>query len=197
MAALNHPQPGSTITVEPIREMKHIKSIKKLLSDSPRNFTIFTIGINTNLRASDLVKLKVGHLKHLKPGDHFELREKKTQKKRCITINKPVYEAVQALLITMPGANDDNYIFASRKGGGPLTVSYLNSLVKKWAEMINLHGNYGSHSLRKTFGFIHRTVFGTDIPTLMTMFNHSTQKQTLAYLCIQPDEIKDAYLREI
>jgi hypothetical protein len=31
----------------------------------------------------------------------------------------------------------------------------------------------------------------------MHMFNHSTQKQTLEYLCIQPEEIKDAYMREI
>ena len=27
------------------------------------------------------------------------------------------------------------------------------------------------------------------------MFNHSTQRQTLDYLCIQADEIKDAYMK--
>lgn len=197
MAALNRPQKGSTIKAEPIRGLKHIKSIKKLLSDSPRNLAIFTIGINTNLRASDLLKLKVGHMKYLNPGDHFELREKKTRKKRSITINKTVYKAVQALLAEMPDADDDDFLFPSQKGRGALCVPYLNSLVKKWAGLINLRGNYGSHSLRKTFGYIHRTEFNTDIPTLMTMFNHATQRQTLDYLCIQPDEIQDAYLREI
>ena len=197
MATTNHPQKGSTIKVEPIRDLKHIKSIKKLLADSPRDLAIFTVGINTNLRASDLVKLKIGDLRHLVPGDHFELREKKTQKKRSITVNKTVYDAVQALLGTMPDAADTDYLFPSRKGGGPLTVPYLNSLVKEWARMINLRGNYGSHTLRKTFGYIHRTVFNTDIPTLMTMFNHATQKQTLDYLCVQPDEVQNAYLREI
>jgi hypothetical protein len=30
---------------------------------------------------------------------------------------------------------------------------------------------------------------------LMVMFNHSTQRQTLDYLCIQAEEIKDAYMR--
>jgi hypothetical protein len=44
---------------------------------------------------------------------------------------------------------------------------------------------------------MHRTVNMTDLPTLMTMFNHSTQKQTLAYLWIQPEEIKSAYLFEL
>lgn len=31
----------------------------------------------------------------------------------------------------------------------------------------------------------------------MTIFNHSSQKQTLTYLGIQPIEITDAYIREI
>ena len=29
----------------------------------------------------------------------------------------------------------------------------------------------------------------------MVMFNHSSQKQTLDYLCIQPEEIKNAYMQ--
>ena len=31
----------------------------------------------------------------------------------------------------------------------------------------------------------------------MTVCNHSTQKQTLDYLCVQPEEIKDIYLNEL
>lgn len=197
MAALNHPQKGSRIKVEPIKTLKDIKSIKRLLSDQPRNLAIFTIGINTNLRASDLLKLKVGDLRYLESGQSFELKEKKTKKIRSITINKSVHISIHDLLATLPDATDDNYLFQSRKGSASLTVPTLNALVKEWASMVNLRGNYGSHSLRKTFGYIHRTVFNTDIPTLMSMFNHSTQKQTLDYLCIQPDEIKNAYMREI
>jgi integrase len=193
----NHPAPGSTIKVEPIRNLRDIAKIKRKLANKPRDFAIFVAGINTNLRASDLRKIKVGQVRHLKPGDTFDLKEKKTSKHRGITINPAVYEAIQNLLNTMPDAQDDNYLFPSRKGGGALTVSYLNSLVKGWADEIGLKGNFGSHTLRKTFGYIHRTEFGTDIPTLMELFNHSSQKQTLAYLGIQPQEIQDAYMREI
>jgi len=32
---------------------------------------------------------------------------------------------------------------------------------------------------------------------LMTVFNHSTQRETLDYLCIQPEEIKNIYLNEL
>ena len=155
------------------------------------------MGINTNLRASDVLKITVGQVKNVKVGDHFKVREQKTNKERNITMNKTVYDAVQDLLASIPDAADSDFLFRSRKGVDALCVPYLNSLVKGWCKAINLRGNFGSHTLRKTFGYIHRTVFNTDIPTLMTMFNHSTQKQTLVYLGIQPSEIKEAYLKEI
>lgn len=197
MQANNRPQKGSTIKVEPIRELKDIKLIKRLLADKPRDLAIFTLGINTNLRAGDLLQITVSQVRHLQPGDHFTVREQKTGKVREVTINKMVHHTLQGLLQAMQVAGDDDFLFQSRKGRGALCVSYLNSLVKAWCREVNLKGNYGSHTLRKTFGYVHRTVFNTDLPTLMQMFNHSSQKQTLSYLGIQPSEIKDAYLREI
>lgn len=197
----NHPVKGSSIRVDPIRDLKDIKLIKKILIERPRDFALFVLGINTNLRASDLLRIRVGDVRYLKPGEYFTLREKKTLKLRSITINKAVFDAIRQLLEDEQNVVDVDYLFRSRKkqsaSGGMLTVSYLNSLVKSWCREINLRGNYGSHTLRKTFGYIHRTVFGTDIPTLMEMFNHSSQRQTLTYLGIQSCEIKDAYLKEI
>lgn len=199
MQAANHPQKGDSIKVEPIRDQKDIKNIKKLLADKPRDLAIFTLGINTNLRASDLLQIKVGMVRNIAVGDHFTIsQEKKTSKERIITINRTVHETIKNLLSTMPADTQDSApLFQSRKGGTPLCVPYLNGLVKSWCKEINLMGNYGSHTLRKTFGYTHRTVHGTDIPTLMQMFNHSSQKQTLTYLGIQPSEIRDAYLKEI
>ena len=197
MGNLNHPKTGETIKVDPIRKRKDIQLVKKMLEDHPRNLAIFTLGINTNLRASDLIALKVGQVRHLMTGDHFKTKERKTGKPRQITINNAVYKVVQALLETMPTASDVDPLFQSRKGGAALTPQAIHALVKGWCHQINLRGNYGSHTLRKTFGYMHRTIHGTDIPTLMTMFNHSSQRQTLAYLGIQPEEIKDAYLKEI
>jgi integrase len=214
MAALNHPKKDSKIKVEPIRTAKDIKAIKRLLADIPRDLAIFTLGINTNLRASDILKVTVGMVRNLKPEDHFTIRETKTDKERSITVNQTVHRAIQCLLATMPDAGDDELLFQSRKGKprktilcsngtvrqpskGEISVPSLNGMVKGWCKEINLTGNYGSHTLRKTFGYMHRTVNKTDLPTLMTMFNHSSQKQTLKYLCIQPDEIKSAYLFEL
>jgi len=65
----NHPKKGSQIKVAPIKKLKDFKAIKKILANKPRDLALFTIGINTNLRASDLLRLKVGQVKDLKAGD--------------------------------------------------------------------------------------------------------------------------------
>jgi len=197
----NRPQKGSTIKVDPIREPKDIRLIKELLTDRPRDFAIFTLGINTSLKASDLLRITVGQVCHLKPGEYFTTHEQDAGKVRDVTVNRNVHEAIQGLLQTMPEAGNGEFLFQSRKGRDALCVSYLNSLVKAWCREVDLTGNFGCHTLRKTFGYIHHTVFNTDIPTLTQMFNHASQKQTLIYLGIQPNEIKgsikEAYLMEI
>lgn len=197
MAGRNHPQIGDEIKVDPIRDLKNIKAIKRLLADQPRDLALFTVGINTNLRASDILRIAVGQVRGLNAEDHFTIREKKTGKEKNVTINKTVHEAIGRLLDTMPDAADEDPLFRSRKGKAAIGVPYLNALVKSWCKEINLTGNYGSHTLRKTFGFMHRTINKTDLPTLMQMFNHSTQKQTLTYLGIQAEKIKSAYLFEL
>ena len=190
----NHPKKGSTIKVQPITDIKDIKLIKKLLDDKPRDLCLFTLGINTNLRASDLLWIKAGQVRGLKPGGELVLREKKTGKERRITLNKTVINTIQRLLGSREYLDDD-YLFSSKRG--VLTVPSLNRLVKSWCRTINLRGNYGTHTLRKTFGYHQRVTFGMGLPELMTVFNHSSQKQTLDYLCVQPDEVKSLYLNEI
>ena len=187
----NHPKKGSTIKVEPIRCLKDIKSIKRFLQDSPRDFCLFTLGINTNLRASDLLAITAGIVRN---KDELVLKEKKTGKERRITLNTITQKAIQRLLASRK-YDDDDRLFQGQRG--PLTGPTVNRLVKGWCKAINLKGNYGSHTLRKTFGYHQRVTFGRGLPELMTVFNHSTQKQTLDYLCVQPEEIKDIYLNEL
>lgn len=196
MKKSNHPQKGARIAVEPICKTKDIKLIKKMLQDSPRNACIFTLGINTNLRASDLLKIKAGQVKHLQAGDEITLKEKKTGKTRRINLNGTCTAVIDRLLKSRP-YNDDDLLFLSQRKNKDLTVSSLSQLVKKWCREINLKGNYASHTLRKTWGYHQRVTFNVGIPELMVCFNHTSQKQTLNYLCIQPEEIKRVYENEL
>lgn len=195
--SINHPQPGSSIRVEPIRKLKDVALIKRLLADRPRDLCIFVIGVNTNLRGGDLLRITVGDVRHLSVGESFVVRERKTGKLRRVTINAAVHNVLHTLLANRPGAVDEEYLFISKKTGSRLTVSALHKMVKGWCRQINLVGNFGSHTLRKTWGYMMRTQHGVDIPTLMTIFNHATQRQTLAYLGIQESDVQECYLREI
>ncbi len=190
----NRPRQGDQIKVEPIRKRKDIENIKKLLADNARDSALFTLGINTNLRASDLLRIRAGQVRDLKPGDSIQLKEKKTGKFRMVTLNKACIQAIQRLLASRPYSDQDLLFLGQR---GPLTVPSVHRLVKGWCRDINLKGNYGSHTLRKTWGYHQRVSFGTDIPRLMVCYNHSTQRQTLDYLCIQPEEIKGVYENEL
>jgi len=192
---LNHPEKGAKIKVEPIRSLKDIKAIKKLLSDKPRDLALFTIGINTNLRASDLLGLKVNQVRGIKLMGEIEVREKKTGKPRRLTFNKSCIEVIQGLLASK-AYQDEDYLFQSQRGD-VLTVPSVNRLVKEWCGAINLNGAYGSHTLRKTWGYHQRVTFGAGLPELMECFNHSTQRQTLGYLCIQPEEIRSVYANQL
>jgi integrase len=192
----NHPEKGSKIKVEPIRKLKDIKSIKKQLNDNPRNYCLFAMGVNTALRAGDLVNIKVGDVRHLKAGDTLELKEQKTKKNRQVTLNKTVVDAIQCL-IKDEKLKDNESLFKGQRGNQALTVPSVHRLVKSWCKSINLKGNYGSHTLRKTFGYHQRVTFSHDLATLVDVFGHSSQKQTLQYLCIQSDEIKSVYLNEL
>ena len=194
----NHPKKGDHIKVEPICKLEDIDFIKKILAAFPRDLLLFTLGINTNLRASDLVRLTIGQVRYLKPLEDLEIREKKTGKLRRISLNKVVVEAINGFIITLPENAPDNFpLFPSQRGGKALVVSSVHRLVKDWCHKAKLHGNYGSHTLRKTWGYHQRATFGVGIPTLMVCFNHGNQRQTLDYLCVQPEEVKSVYAHEL
>lgn len=191
----NRPEPGSDIRVEPIKKFRDIKSIKKLLADKPRDLALFVLGINTNLRAGDLLRITVGQVRDLKNMGEITLTETKTRKKRRISLNRSCIDAIRGYLDTQHPRPDSDRLFVGQRGA--LTVPTVNRLVKSWCRAINLQGNYGSHTLRKTWGYHQRVTFGVDLPRLMQCYNHSTQRQTLEYLCIQPEEIRDVYANEL
>ncbi|MBW4541596.1 MAG: tyrosine-type recombinase/integrase [Myxacorys chilensis ATA2-1-KO14] len=190
----HHPSPGSVLTVEPIRDKKAIERIKKLLRDHPRDLCLFILGINTAYRANELLSLTVGQVRRLQPGDLLRVKQSKTGKFRSVTINGAVVKAVSQHLTVNP-LPDDTYLFQGKRGC--LTVPTVSTMVKTWCQHSGLKGNYGSHTLRKTWGYWQRMERGTAVPLLMEAFGHATQQQTLAYLGIQAEEIAQIYELEL
>lgn len=202
----NNPKRGSVIVVEPIKELRAIARIKAALADRPRDLALFVVGINTALRASDLLALTAGQVRAIladgedgglvleRMADGGLVRERKTSKLRRVTFNGAARAALTRLLATREYEAAEP-VFQGQRGA--MSASYLCRLVAGWCADVGLKGHFGSHSLRKTWGYQQRVTFGTDIPTLMQALGHATQRQTLTYLCIQPDEIKGAFANEL
>ncbi|MBL4711703.1 MAG: tyrosine-type recombinase/integrase [Gammaproteobacteria bacterium] len=192
----NHPRKGSSIKVEPIRDIEDIWQIKRFLHDHPRDLCLFVLGINTAFRASELLSITVGQVEHSCLGDLLEIKQRKTGKYRAVALNRSAITAIRFWLNAYPESHrrPESALFRSRTGEA-LKVPTVTRMVKKWAEMAGLRGNYGSHSLRKTWGYHQRVQMSTAVPILMEAFGHSNQKQTLDYLGIQSGEIMDIYLK--
>ena len=185
----HHPQKGASIRVEPIRSKRHIANIKRILADKPRDLCLFTLGINTAFRANELLDIKVGQVRYLRVGDTLTIKQRKTGKYRAVVLNDNVIDAMTNYLRHTPLSDEDDLFTGLR---GPLTVPTVNRLVKTWCADVGLKGNYGSHSMRKTWGYWQRQN-GADILNLVEAFGHATQRQTMAYLGLQPEDVMKLY----
>ena len=111
-------------------------------------------------------------------------------------MNKPVYDALKEYLEKRK-PDDNDYLFKSRKGIKPITVQAANNKVKQWTSAINLKGNYGAHSLRKTWGYFQRTVYGVGFELICKRFNHSSPSITMRYLGIEDREVQDLLMNGV
>lgn len=195
-------------TVEPIRDIKTIKSLRTLLKgQSLRNELLFILGINVGLRISDILKLKFSDLVYpnFKIKDSCSIVEKKTGKTNKFYVGSTVKKALEHYIEEVKIESLDEYIFKSRKGENkPISRQHAWYILNTAAEMVGLvikdennkiiSGEIGTHSLRKTFGY-HAYNSGVSLELLMQIFNHSSKTQTLRYIGITEEEKKEVYLR--
>ena len=196
-------------TVEPIRDNKTIKNMRAILkSQSPRNELLFILGINVGLRISDILKLKVRDLTKSNtkaPKDYVIITEIKTRKTKKFYIGDIVKKVIENYMKENNNPGFDTYIFLSKKGiNRPITRQQAYRIINNAAELLGLverndkgnliHGEIGTHTLRKTFGY-HSFQNGTSLELLMDLFNHSSKTQTLRYIGITEDQKKEVYLK--
>ena len=175
--------------VEPIRKKQKIEEIKtELLKSSLRNYMIFVVGINTGLRISDILKLKV---EDVKDKSHIEIKEGKTNKSKKFYINSELRKELDKYIKNMAG---HEYLFQSRNGTNkPLSRSQVYRILNEAGEKVGLE-SIGCHSTRKTFGYHHYRKH-KDVALLQELFNHSAPSITLDYIGVNQD-VMDNSLKE-
>ncbi len=175
--------------VEPIRDRAKIEAIKKVLSRNPRDLLLFTLGINSALRVSDLLSLRIDGVvgEGGKLQKFLEIREKKTGKLKRFEINQSVRRALRGYLRESKARRED-FLFKSREGDNrPITRQQAHRILSSAARDVGITDRIGTHTLRKTFGY-HALKAGVSLPLLQWMLNHSSQAVTLAYVGFTADD---------
>lgn len=171
--------------VQPLRKKADIERMKNALRSRDR--LMFIVGINSGLRISDILPLKI---RDLRGKDSLTLREEKTGKSKTFRFNQSIIDAINTLI--PDSASEDDYAFPSRSGGGPISRVQAYRILNDAARRIGFREQIGCHTLRKTFGY-HAYKAGTDLALLQSIFNHSSQAVTLRYIGITQDTIDDVY----
>ncbi|MCP8970558.1 site-specific integrase [Ectobacillus ponti] len=171
--------------VQPIRDQEQIQGIKDYLKQqNERNYMLFVMGINTGLRISDILRLRVKDVQ----SSHISMREKKTGKQKRIQITPSLRRELKWYL---QGRQDEEYLIRSRQGRNkPIGRSMAYKILRGAAAEFGLE-DIGTHTLRKTFGY-HMYMQTKNIALLMEIFNHSSEKVTLRYIGVNQDAMDKA-----
>ena len=184
--------------VEPIRDRNKIAQIKNQLRGQHRyrDLLLFVVGINTALRISDLLELHVRHFldDHQQFKQRFCIKEQKRGKRQEVVVNTSIREALVEFFDAYPEIISDknNFIFFNTKVNGfmqPIRRGQAWKIITTICQQVELRGNFGTHSLRKTWGY-HARMQGVDLALIMHKLNHESIAYTKRYLGITDDELQ-------
>ncbi|WP_404452087.1 tyrosine-type recombinase/integrase [Virgibacillus necropolis] len=170
-----------------LKDVKQINSMKRYLKKrSERDYVLFVFGINTGLKITEMLDLMVGDVleKEDQIKDFCLLPYKESNKE--VYLNQKVKKAILHY-IQSSHLNSEDYLFQSSNSQKPITRQQAYRIIHHAAKAVNIEGNIGTNSMRKTFG-LHAYKRGVAISLLQKHFNHSTPSETRKYLGISKDE---------
>lgn len=181
------------MTVEPIRNKKKIEQMDLYLQGKdPKYSLLFKFGLNTGLRISDILPIQVKDILTEKGvfRDYLIIREQKTGKEKKIKLNNAIRKAIKSF-VRQKGLKQEDYLFYSRKGGYISRIQAYRAL-KEAANVVGIE-NFGTHSMRKTWGYWTYKESRYNIGLIMDTFNHSSQSITLRYIGINQEQKDELY----
>lgn len=175
--------------VEPIVNIDDIEKIRSILSENPRDLLLFDLITQTGGTVDKLLQLRCENLLNCRTGDQIDLSSERDGNVKKVTINRRVLETFNRYAESKKISPED-YLFASRKGLGPLTLPSASRLVKGWFKKVGLKNTGGILSLKKTWE-VHFSDTNHQEPLTQHEANHTFK--TL----IPPPTIQETVLLEI
>lgn len=176
--------------VEALKDVSQINAMKKYLKKhSERDYVLFVFGINTGLKITEMLDIKVKDIlaKEKCMKDFFTLLHDETKNTKEIFLNPKVSKALLHY-IQESQLTPEDYLFKSSKTAKPITRQQAYRIIHQAAEAVGIQGKIGTNSMRKTFGY-HAYKKGVAISLLQKYFHHASRSETLKYIGISKDEI--------
>ena len=165
---------------------QQVKILRTMLEGKRLHTLLLNIGIDTMLRASDLLVLRTKDLMHEsgEPKTELKIKQKKTGKHTLLMpLSENSRDAIRKYLID---TNMDDYIFTgqlSHLTRNPITVKQYGRIVKGWMKELGVEDleQYASHSIRKTKATV---IFNKtrNIDAVRRLLGQSSVTATSAYI---------------
>ena len=171
--------------VGPITCRRTVRRVRAYLTSNFRYGALYallwTCGCNLGLRAGDVRRLTYGQLCS---DGAFTFTEEKNGNERTMYINQRIRDVLDAYMAAenMFYIHEDALLFWGQKGT-PIDVKHIHRIVKDACEAVGLPGNYGSHTMRKTFGYhaYRRSRTCQNLELVQEAFGHSRLSYTQIY----------------
>lgn len=160
---------------------KHVLTYLKGKGNS-RDVLLWALGITTGLRVSDLLGLTWDDF--IGPDGEIvaaiTVKETKSKQIRTIEVLSIAREALEARRKEARPEPQD-VLFPGRNGAS-ITREQVRRLVKQWCAELNLSGNFGTHTVRKTFATIAYQNSGGDPVATARVTGHKNPAQLMRYI---------------
>ena len=178
-------------------QLQMIESIH-LRNRSWHDLALLGTALDTMLRASDLLKLKVSDVMY--PSGKFRSEIRCRQQKTKRNVYPVLNEATKNYLtiwIRLSGKKQHHYLFTRTKGrdSEPISRGQYARLTKRWADWLELPPEeFSTHSLRRSRAVI---MFekGEPIELISKLLGHKSAEVTTQYLGIDQKKAAAASLR--
>ena len=184
-------------------EVPEVAAVDEYLSarPKPRDLALFTTAIDTMLRCSDVLQLRVRDVM-LPDGvirDRIQTGQKKNRSAVFPTLTKRTRRALAAW-IKASGKRRSDFLFTAYKTphGDPFTDGHYRDLVKEGVAAIGMDPtDYSTHSLRRTkpvWMWRHGDRRSVTITVLQLLLGHKSPESTIRYLGLDVLEAQDIAL---
>lgn len=197
-----------------IKNKKDLERVQNYLKENnPKAYILFIIGLATGYRGNDLRWLTIQDLLDAIRLGYFSITEEKIEninkaniKRGKVKNNKKSFvrvayisEKLKGILKEyVEGKSPAEYVYWSQKqkGKGSLKGNIrrdsLGKVFKKAIKECGINISAGTHTPRKTYGYIMYHAHDKDINFIQELFGHSTPMWTRLYIGIDEEEKKNA-----